>query len=98
VKALAVRFAVALFLCLPACALVRVRQMNEDVAAASQELKRQFGEGTFVTGSLQNDGVSVTVHLRSDAARDDAIAPLIKRVIDEHFHERVTALDLVRSR
>jgi hypothetical protein len=74
-----------------------MRQMNEDVAATTWELRRQFGDGTFVTAKLEDKGVAVTVHLRKDAAEDEAIAPLINRVIAEHFHEPVTAVNLVRN-
>ena len=71
--------------------------MNDDAAASSQELRRQFGDGTYVTAKLQDDGVAVTVHLRKDAANDEAIAPLIQRVVAEHFHEPITAVNLVRD-
>jgi hypothetical protein len=96
VKPIAVRFALTVLLLLPACVFARMRQMNEDVAATSLELRRQFGDGTFVTAKLQDNGVAVTVHLRKDAASDEAIAPLIKRVIADHFHEPVTAVTLIR--
>jgi hypothetical protein len=71
--------------------------MNDDVAVTSFELRRQFGDGTFVTAKLQDNGVAVTVHLRKDAAKDEAIAPLIQRVVAEHFREPVTAVNLVRN-